>query len=245
MYYDNIGDIVKYIIIILSLIINIDVFAENSVKSENVIKCGKKYYALYLDEWYHVKNDNNKWIIVSSSDTPPCFIDKPNEREKVLFSKCVDGDTAKLIVDGQERFVRFLAIDTPESVKPETEVEYMGKEASEFTCNRLKNAQEIILEYDNHSGKYDKFDRILAFVYVDNKMLQEELVEKGYAKLAYVYDDYSHIVQLEELERLAKEKRLGIWNEEGKNLPSTSETFWEKILSLFDEVYTFLVNLFA
>ena len=65
-------------------------------------------------------------------------------KEEVKLSKCVDGDTIKVIIDTKEYTVRMLAIDTPESVHPSKPIEYYGKEASEYTCNKVSNAKNQI-----------------------------------------------------------------------------------------------------
>ena len=49
----------------------------------------------------------------------------------------------KFLINGKEETVRFLAVDTPESVHPKKDLEYYGKEASNYTCNALKNAKKI------------------------------------------------------------------------------------------------------
>ena len=137
-------------------------------------------------------------------------------KETVKFSKCVDGDTFKGTIGKEEYTIRMLAIDTPESVHPNKQVEYYGKEASEYTCNKLQNAKKITLEYDSNSDKFDKYDRILAWVFTDGDLLQEELIEHGYAKVAYLYGDYKYTKSLEAKQELASAKGLGVWNEEAK-----------------------------
>ena len=116
------------------------------------------------------------------------------------------------LLDDKEYTVRMLAIDTPESVHPTKPVEYYGKEASEYTCNKVTNATKLELEYDPNSDKLDKYNRLLAWVFVDGKLLQEELVESGYAKVAYLYGDYKYTDLLEEKQELASVKNLGVWN---------------------------------
>lgn len=130
----------------------------------------------------------------------------------VEFSECVDGDTAKFIYKGEKITARFLAIDTPETVHPTKEIEEFGKEASEYTCNKLKNAKEIKLEYDEESDKLDKYDRHLVWVFVDDVLLQKKLVSKGYASVAYLYGDYKYTEELEEVEQEVEEQKLGIWS---------------------------------
>ena len=137
--------------------------------------------------------------------------------EEVTFSKCVDGDTFKVILNEEEYTVRMLAVDTPETVHPTKGVEYYGKEASNYTCDKLTNAKKIELEYDANSDKNDKYDRLLAWVFVDDELLQELLVENGYAKVAYLYDDYKYTNLLEEKQELASAKNIGIWNTEAAN----------------------------
>ena len=135
----------------------------------------------------------------------------------VKFSDCVDGDTIKVLVDKKEYTIRMLAIDTPESVHPTKGVEYYGKEASNYTCNLVKNAKKLEIEYDDDSDKIDKYDRLLVWVFVDGKLLQKELVSNGYAKVAYLYGDYKYTSELEDAQELASAKNIGIWNEEAKN----------------------------
>lgn len=137
-------------------------------------------------------------------------------KEKVEFSSCTDGDTFKIIYNNEVKTVRLLAIDTPESVHPKKEVEYYGKEASDYTCNVLKKANKIELEFDENSDKLDKYDRLLAWVFIDDKLLQESLIEGGYAKVAYLYGDYKYTTKLQELQEIASNKNIGVWDEEAK-----------------------------
>ena len=134
------------------------------------------------------------------------------ETIEVKFSECVDGDTAKFIYKDEEITARFLAIDTPETVHPTKDVEEFGKEASEYTCRKIKEADVIELEYDEDSDKLDKYDRHLVWVFVDGELLQKKLVSKGYASIAYLYGDYKYTDELEETEQEAEDNKLGIWS---------------------------------
>ena len=133
-----------------------------------------------------------------------------NEKIEVTFNKCVDGDTAWFNLNNEVIKVRFLAIDTPEST---TKKEIFGKEASNFTCNKLKTAKKLEIKYDKNSDKKDKYDRHLAWVFTDNKLLQDLIIKEGLAKVAYLYGDYEYTDTLKASEQLAKENKLNIWSD--------------------------------
>ena len=134
-----------------------------------------------------------------------------NEKIEVKFSECVDGDTAKVVMNDEIVKIRFLAIDTPETKHPTKGKEEYGKEASEYTCNKLKGADKIILEFDSESDKKDKYDRYLVWVFVDNSLLQKELIKNGLAEVDYIYGDYKYVSELQKVQDKAKEKNIGIW----------------------------------
>jgi micrococcal nuclease len=132
------------------------------------------------------------------------------EKLEVTLNKCVDGDTAWFNLNNEKIKARFLAIDTPEST---TTVEAYGKEASEFTCNKLKNAKKIEIEYDPNSDKLDKYERHLVWVFVDDALLQDEIVKNGLAEVKYIYGNYMYTDTLENSLSIAKENKLGMWED--------------------------------
>lgn len=148
----------------------------------------------------------------------------------VKFDSCVDGDTAKFVYKKDVITARFLAIDTPETKHPNKEVEPFGPEASEYTCNRLTNANKIVLEFDSNSDEKDKYDRYLVWVFVDDSLLQKELISEGLASVAYLYGDYKYTNELEEIEQIAEDNKLGIWSidqekkEENKKIKKNNES---------------------
>ncbi len=129
-----------------------------------------------------------------------------NEKIEIKLNKCVDGDTAKFIINEKIETVRFLAIDTPELVKDK-----YGNDASDYTCSRLKSAVKIELEKDKNSDKYDKYNRLLGWIWVDDKLLQSDIIKEGYGKVAYLYGNYSHTDRLKQFELQARENKIRIW----------------------------------
>ena len=159
------------------------------------------------------------------------FINFVYAKETVKYVDCVDGDTIKVKIKKEVKTVRMLAIDTPESVKPENRIEYYGKEAGQDTCNKIKKAKKIELEYDPNSDKEDKYGRVLAWVFVDDKLLQEELVAKGYAKVAYLYGDYKYTNELKVKQEKASAKGIGVWDEDAKKLYDSGINTEAKLVS--------------
>lgn len=96
----------------------------------------------------------------------------------VTLANPIDGDTAFFRSAGKVFSVRFLGIDTPESTY---KVEPWGPTAAEFTKNKLNKAKQIILESDKELPEKDKDDRYLAYVWVDGRLLNLELVEESLA----------------------------------------------------------------
>ena len=133
--------------------------------------------------------------------------------EEATFKKCIDGDTADLVINGKTKKVRFLAVDAPEIKHGNKKADPYGEDAKLFTCYALKTAKKINLEYDKNSDKTDKYDRHLVWVFVDDKLLQAMLVKKGYAKVAYLYGDYKYTDQLKKYEAQAKKEKINMWSD--------------------------------
>ena len=220
------------------------------VKKNSIIYCNGEYYGNHGKDlhWHIVEEKNGKWLPKTNDivEAPTCL---KNEKIEVKFSKCVDGDTIKLKVNGKKERVRLLAIDTPESVTPDKPVEAYGKEASNYTCNLVKNANKIEIEYDINSDKEDKYGRLLAYVYVDGKMIQEELLKNGLARVAYLYSNYQYTEKFKELENVAKENKKGLWNldnpdyeiideeEDSNNEKSFIERIIDAIINFFKKLF--------
>ena len=112
--------------------------------------------------------------------------------------RVVDGDT--LLLGTGER-VRLIGVDTPETKRPNTLVEYFGKEASAFT-KRLAEGKRIRLEYDqanNHIRHKDQYGRTLAYIFLE-----------GYGH-AFTRYPFSRMEEFRRLEREAREQGRGLW----------------------------------
>ncbi|EHV2922418.1 TPA: thermonuclease family protein [Enterococcus faecalis] len=135
-----------------------------------------------------------------------------DQRIPADFVRHVDGDTTVLKINGKEQKIRFLLIDTPETVKPNTKVQPFGMEASKRTKELLSAASEITFEYDK-GDKTDRYGRALGYIFVDGTLLQKTLVSEGLARVAYVKEPNSkYLAELEQAQEQAKSESLGIWS---------------------------------
>lgn len=130
-------------------------------------------------------------------------------KNDVTLINCIDGDTATFKVENKSEKVRFLAIDTPEIAKDNVAAQPYGNEAKQYTCNALKNAKKIHLEYEKE--KYDRHGRLLAWVFVDGNLLNEQLVKEGLAKVAYLYGKYTYTNVVKQAEKHAQTNKKNIW----------------------------------
>lgn len=137
------------------------------------------------------------------------------DRYSVQVVRVIDGDTiiVNFINDedyGEER-VRFLLVDTPETVKPNHPAEPFGPESSDFVKELLKGKM-IELEFDV-GDKRDSYDRLLAYLYIDGQSIQEMLLERGLARVAYIFPpNTTYLDEFRAAEQKAKEQRIGIWS---------------------------------
>lgn len=120
----------------------------------------------------------------------------------------VDGDTLEVVRGGRPDTIRLLGVDTPETVHPDRPVECHGPEAAAFTRSRLLGRQ-VRLELD--VVPRDPFGRLLAFVSVDGRRFNDELLRRGLARLLVIPPNGLHGRELLAAEMQALESRRGLW----------------------------------
>jgi len=142
---------------------------------------------------------------------PASVLAEENTRE-VKLSQCVDSTSARFILDEQEIKIKFIGIEADEFIKTDSNDEINGQRVDDYVCSLLTNAKSIKIEYEPNISLLDKYGRTNAWVFVDGELLETHLVSLGYAKVAYLYDDYKYNDTLLEEEKKAKEGNLGIWS---------------------------------
>lgn len=125
--------------------------------------------------------------------------------------RVVDGDTIVIELYGKQEKVRLIGVDTPETVDPRKVVQYYGKEASNYTRSQL-DGHEVELEFDFNPR--DKYDRLLAYVWLDNRNFDAELIRLGYAR-AYLRFPFRYFKEFEKLGKEAEKNKVGMWADLG------------------------------
>ncbi|PAL18293.1 thermonuclease family protein [Peribacillus simplex] len=161
-------------------------------------------------------NQSKQEDSLSNEDTRSSSADSSNEEKGKTFTaeiiKVIDGDTVKIkMTNGNEETVRLLLIDTPETVHPSKPVQPFGPEASKFAKELMPSGSKV--EVETGIGERDKYGRLLAYFYVDGKMVNKLLLEKGLARVAYVYaPNTKYLDELENIQKQAQQDEIGIWS---------------------------------
>ena len=158
------------------------------------------------------------WIIFVPKELD---LEKPNENQKQVEQKLeqtlekskviriVDGDTIE-IESGQK--VRYIGIDTPETVDPRRSPECFGKQASQYN-QQLVEGKEIYLEKD--VSETDKYGRLLRYIYLqpEDISINEQLVKDGYAVASSYPPDVKYQEKFKLAEEEARNNKRGLWQD--------------------------------
>ncbi|OMP68048.1 thermonuclease family protein [Domibacillus epiphyticus] len=139
------------------------------------------------------------------TDPIPAMLVRPVDGDTAVFAFDADGDG-----NDEEFSARFLLIDTPETRHPQLGKQPLGEEAKKRTEELLESG-DVTIEFDV-GQRLDKYDRILVYVYVNGKSVQETLLEEGMARVAYIYPPNTrYLNDFEIKQETAKKKEIGIW----------------------------------
>ncbi len=123
-------------------------------------------------------------------------------------TRVVDGDTIEVSMGGRRYTVRYIGVDTPESVAPGQPVECYGREASRRN-RELVEGKTVLLEKD--VSETDRYGRLLRYVWVDGQMVNAVLVAEGYAQVATFPPDVRYADLFRKLQSQAREQGRGLW----------------------------------
>jgi micrococcal nuclease len=124
--------------------------------------------------------------------------------------RAVDGDTLEVALDdGPTETVRLIGVDTPETVKPDTAVQCFGPRASAFEHSRVEGRRVRLL---TGVEPRDHYGRLLAYVWVDGRLLEDELLRRGLARVLTFHPNDRFAHSFESIAQKAGKAGKGLWN---------------------------------
>ena len=164
--------------------------------------------------------ENNPISLVSNSSSSVNVANLDNQKslfnnaayEEVYVSRVIDGDTIELD-DGRK--IRYLGIDTPETVHPRKSVECFGPEASSINKQLVLNKKIRIYKGKKNKDIYDRYLRYIVIHENEELLINDYLVKNGYATVnrKYQSDNLNKIFEtLLSSEKLAIDTKKGLWN---------------------------------
>ena len=137
-------------------------------------------------------------------------------RTRARVARVVDGDTIAVSIEGggaDERSVRLLGIDTPETHRPGTPIECGGPEASASMERIAPPGTHVTLEADPTQDRVDRYGRLLAYVRLpDGRLAEEEQLAAGWATV-YVFAGHpvARDGDFRRVQAAAHAARRGVW----------------------------------
>jgi micrococcal nuclease len=134
--------------------------------------------------------------------------DEPPASATVYVTRVVDGDTIEVRFGGNEADVRYIGVDTPETVKPDTPVQCFGPQASRFN-HALVEHRRVRLVFG--AERRDVYGRLLAYVYLDGRFVNAELIRRGLARTLTIPPNDRFATRFKRLETAAARAGRGLW----------------------------------
>jgi micrococcal nuclease len=129
--------------------------------------------------------------------------------------RVIDGDTIEVSIDGTDEDLRYIGVDTPETVKPGAPVQCYGPQASAEN-HRLVEGRTVRLVFDRE--RRDVYGRLLAYVYTRprgdserSRFVNAALVRDGYARTLTIAPNTAHASALRRLQARAGRAGRGLW----------------------------------
>jgi micrococcal nuclease len=122
--------------------------------------------------------------------------------------RAVDGDTIEVRLDGRDEYVRYIGVDTPETVKPDTPVQCFGPRAHRFD-ERLVTHRRVRLVFGVE--RRDIYGRLLAYVHLGHRFVNAELVRRGLARTLTIPPNDRFADLFNRLQKRASRLGRGLW----------------------------------
>lgn len=142
---------------------------------------------------------------LSSTPTPTLTPTPTPDRSLVKVIKVIDGDTIQ--IEGGKT-IRYIGIDTPETVDPRQGIQCYGAESSAKN-KELVEGKMVKLEKD--ISETDRYNRQLRYIYIGDTFINLELVKGGYAYASNYPPDVRYQDKFREAEQEARNNNRGLW----------------------------------
>jgi endonuclease YncB( thermonuclease family) len=134
---------------------------------------------------------------------------RPGQSEDAMVTRVYDGDTIEALVAGRTEKIRYIGIDTPEMDDPRPAVLEMAREAAR--ANRaLVGGRRVRLELDIQER--DRYGRLLAYVWLGDTLVNEWLVQEGYAAASSFPPNLRYQDRLDATGREARQAERRLWD---------------------------------
>jgi micrococcal nuclease len=127
---------------------------------------------------------------------------------RAFVVRAVDGDTIEVRIGGRLEDVRYIGVDTPETVKPDTPVQCFGPRASSFN-HHLVEGRRVRLVFGVE--RRDVYGRLLAYVYLGRRFVNASLVQRGLARSLTIPPNDRFAPLFQRLELRAARSGRGLW----------------------------------
>ncbi|HET7591302.1 MAG TPA: thermonuclease family protein [Solirubrobacterales bacterium] len=132
----------------------------------------------------------------------------PPASARAYVLRAVDGDTIEVRLGGETEDVRYIGIDTPETVKPGTPVQCFGPQAHRFNA-RLVTHREVRLVFGVE--RRDVYGRLLAYVHRGDRFVNAELARRGLARTLTIPPNDRFAGRFKRLQDAAARAGRGLW----------------------------------
>lgn len=149
----------------------------------------------------------------TASTTPTTAKKEALKAPQYKVVKVIDGDTVTIKKDGETVTLRLIGLDAPESTTLRKGViECFGDKATE-RAHELLSGKSVSIETDSSQDTYDKYGRLLAYVFLPNGTnFNQQMIEEGYGH-EYTYSaPYKYQNEFRAAEKRAQTAQRGLWN---------------------------------
>lgn len=176
--------------------------------SEKVLKLWQQ---IDLSKWKYLKNEKIYYLLSKIWD----YINEKYNKIEYDFIKVLDWDTISLKYNWEEKKVRLIWINAPETKKVSYNTNCLWIESKEFLIKKLENISKVKIEFDLSQWKTDSFWRLLGYLYISWININQLLLTEWLAS-EYTYNKkkpYKHQKDFEEANKNAKENKIWIYSE--------------------------------